>query len=189
MTVQAAVKNVHARKLAVMQKCSAITPDKVHAHHGFPYISVQAISNHLRQFAVEEGLDIIASVGDLMTMIELVNVDQPDDRIVAHFPLVEDDKAWAYSIKFALIRLFLIGDGEEGDEAEMATRSGATNGSARRATPAPGPSGAAPARQAPPVTTASRRPDAPRVGPGTLPGARRPAPVDDDIPPPSDEDR
>ena len=132
--------NVHQRKLAVMRRCHALVPDKMHPAHHFPYISIQRLSNELRQFAIDEGLDIVASVDAEQMIIQLVNVDQPEQIIISRWPMVEADKAWAYSFKWALMRLFLIGDGEEGDEAEMAQRSRASTG--RRAA---GEGGAAPA--------------------------------------------
>lgn len=123
-------RNVHQRKLAVMKRCAVITPDSKYNGQTkdgrpirFEYLSVQAISNHVRGFCVEEGLDLVPSISDNLVVLELVNADQPDDKIVATWPIVPNDKAWAYSLKYALIRTFLIGDGEEGDEAEMAGHS------------------------------------------------------------------
>ncbi len=137
-------RNVHQRKLAVMRRLDGLGPDKVYdgvskktgARVRFPYISIQAVSNGLRKAAVEEGLDILVqpqpSAGTIT--IELVNVDDPEDRIVSEWPLVPEDRAWAYSAKYALVRLFLIGDAEEGDEAELAEGSA---GMVAQATPAP----------------------------------------------------
>lgn len=118
-------KNVHQRKLAVMAKCSAIVPDKIHPHHKFQYVSVQTVSNHLRKFAVEEGLDITVApneAGDAI-VVELTNADEPEQTITRSWPMVDGDKAWSYTSKYALIRMFLIGDGEEADEADMANAS------------------------------------------------------------------
>ena len=120
--------NVYVRKQAVMRKCDAMKPDSQYGQEGgkvhFPYLSVQYISNQLRKFGCEEGLDITCSVSGESVVVVLTNVDDPKDQITAMWPLVPNDKAWAYSMKYALIRTFLIGDGEEGDEAENATASG-----------------------------------------------------------------
>lgn len=143
------MRNVYQRKLAVMAKCDAIKPDAEHAGFHFTYNSVQHISNKLRQFAVEEGLDITTSAPDGHIRVVLTNSDDPADQIIADWPLVPQDKAWAYSSKYALVRIFLIGDGTEGDEAENAERSG--NGRAHVPAPvAPRPQTAVapyPARQ------------------------------------------
>jgi hypothetical protein len=120
------LRNVYQRKLAVMAKCGEIKPDATHAGFGFTYNSVQHISNKLRQFAVEEGLDITTSAPDGHILVVLTNADEPTDQIRAEWPLVPNDKAWAYSSKYALIRTFLIGDDTEGDEAENAAASGTT---------------------------------------------------------------
>lgn len=141
-------RNVHQRKLGVMKRCAAITPDSKYNGQTkdgrpirFEYLSVQAISNHVRSFCVEEGLDIVPSISsDNLVVLELVNADDPEDKIVATWPLVPNDKAWAYSVKYALIRTFLIGDGEEGDEAEMADRSAQPVARNGQATPTPKPS-------------------------------------------------
>jgi hypothetical protein len=114
------------RKLAVMAKCSAITPDKKHPAHGFDYVSIQNVSNHLRRVLVEEGLDVSEDVIDGEVLIHLTNADNPDDHITSRWPVVAGDKGFAFSVKFPLMRLFLVGDGEENDEAEMADRSAAT---------------------------------------------------------------
>jgi len=139
----AELRNVHQRKLAVMRHLSGLGPDKVYdgvskrtgTRVRFPYISIQAVSNALRQAAVEEGLDVLVQpqpqAGSIL--VELVNADDPKDRIVSEWPLVPDDRAWAYSTKYALVRLFLIGDAEEGDEAELADSSSRTLRSAQAA--------------------------------------------------------
>ena len=142
-------RNVYARKLAVMAKCGEITPDKKHPAHGFMYVSIQTLSNHLRKFCVEEGLDITSSEADGRLVFTLTNVDDPSDNIISIWPVVAGDKGYAYSHKYPLMRLFLVGDGEENDEAEMATKSGAAaTQSARTAV--------APAKQSIPAITAVR---------------------------------
>jgi hypothetical protein len=125
-----------------MAKCSAISPDKTHPAHGFKYVSIQTISDHLRTYCAEEGLDINLDVVEGEVILQLVNIDRPEDRIVSRWPVVPGDKGFAYSVKFPLIRTFLIGDGEENDEAVMATNS-ATASQAPR--PASNGNGAAPA--------------------------------------------
>lgn len=113
-------RNVHQRKLAVMARCGAIVPDKTHALK-FDYLSIQTVSNHLREFCVEEGLDVQASIGEDLEL-SLINADDPRDRSVTHWPIVANDKGFAYTVKFPLVRLFLIGDGDENDEADMANQ-------------------------------------------------------------------
>lgn len=119
-------RNVWQRKLAVMKRCGAIAPDKRHPHHGFDYVSIQTLENHLREFLVAEGLDVTATVEDGSVAIWLTNVDEPTDQIVSRWPIVADDKGWAYSVKYPLMRLFHVGDGDEGDEKEMADKSART---------------------------------------------------------------
>lgn len=131
-------RNVYQRKLAVMARCGEISPDATHAGFGFKYNSIQHVSNKLRTFAVEEGLDITTSVPDDHVLVVLTNVDVPSEQIEARWPLVPNDKAWAYSSKYALIRTFLIGDDTEGDEADNATSSGQARPAAQTA-PAPRP--------------------------------------------------
>jgi hypothetical protein len=185
---------VYQRKLAVMARCSAIVPDKQHGQ-GFPYISVQAISNHLREFLVEEGLDVTPSLSENhdALRVTLTNADDPKQQIVSDWPLVDKDKAWAYTFKWALIRIFAIGDGEEGDEAELANNSGrraqrqadAREASAPAAPPRPrlvagGADVAAQARAAQPPRPTPTGPRTPTVGPRQTP--RPPAePVQDDL--------
>lgn len=129
-------RNVHQRKLAVMAKCDAITLDADYngqTRDGRPirfrYVSIQSVSNHLRHFCAEEGIDvnISASSDGTALVLELVNADTPSEKIVSTWPIVAGDKAWAYTTKYALVRTFLIGDGEENDEADMAARSGETS--------------------------------------------------------------
>ena len=119
-------RNVWQRKLAVMKRCSAIVPDKRHPHHGFEYVSIQALENHLREFLVAEGLDVTATLEDGSLVLILTNVDQPTDQIVSRWPIVAEDKGWAYTVKYPLMRTFHVGDGDEGDEKEMADRSART---------------------------------------------------------------
>jgi hypothetical protein len=107
-------RNVYQRKRAVMERCGAIKLDKKHPHHKFEYVSIQNLSNSLRAFMVEAGLECVPSVQDGYLTIELVNVDKPEERIISSWPLAPDDKGFAYSIKYPLMRLFLVGDGEEG---------------------------------------------------------------------------
>jgi len=127
-------RNVYQRKLAVMKRCDEIVPDKVHPHHKFEYNSIQQISNRLRQYAVEEGLDIAVDFPPehegyarvTLTCSEMEGVGGVyTSRSVHFYPIAPDDKGLAYSTKYPLIRLFLIGDGEENDEAEMANKSSA----------------------------------------------------------------
>jgi hypothetical protein len=125
-------RNVYERKLAVMARCKDIVPDKVHPHHKFQYNSIQQISNRLREYAVAEQLDISVDFPpehDGYVRVRLscsggASANGPETA-VAYYPVTPDDKGLAYSTKYALIRLFLIGDGEENDEAEMADRSSA----------------------------------------------------------------
>jgi hypothetical protein len=160
-------RNVYQRKLAIMRRCQAIAPDSQYdatskatgARVQFPYLSVQYISNELRQFCCEEGLDCTVSVVSDQVVIELTNVDEPKDRITATWPLVPNDKAWAYSVKYALIRTFLIGDGTEGDEAENAERSGNHRATSSGA-------GASPSVSAPTPSTA-RQAASPAYGKGS----------------------
>lgn len=130
------LRNVYKRKLAVMAKCDGIKPDAQYGQEGgkvhFPYLSVQYISNQIRKFAVEEGLDVTCSVAGDLVIVVMTNVDDPKEQITATWPLVPQDKAWAYSTKYALIRTFLIGDGEEGDEAENAKASGQPRAATQR---------------------------------------------------------
>lgn len=116
-------RNVYQRKLAVMAKCREVKPDKKHSI-GFEYVSIQNLSNHLRKFLVEEGLDVEFGFVEGMLNVVLVNVDRPEDKIASSWPIVENDKGYAYTTKFPLIRMFQIGDGEEGDEADLAQKSG-----------------------------------------------------------------
>lgn len=123
-------RNVHQRKLAVMAKCAAIVPDGFHQHHKFKFLSIQMVSNHLRAFCAEEGLDVTPGFDPQYpgyVRIDFVNADDPADAFVAWYPEVPQDKGFAYSTKYPLVRAFLIGDGEEDDEAEMATRSAAAS--------------------------------------------------------------
>ena len=146
-------RNVYQRKLAVMAKCDVIAPDSKYdavskqsgARIQFPYLSVQYISNQLRRFAVEEGLDITASVAGELVIVVLTNVDVPSEQITATWPLVPNDKAWAYSTKYALIRTFLIGDGTEGDEAENAANSGQSSPATHQTQPSVARQGTVPA--------------------------------------------
>lgn len=119
----AAVKNAVQRKLAVMKRCDAIKPDKTHPAHKYEYNSIQNISNHLRTFLAEEGLDCQPSIEGGEMVVTLVNADNPEDRIVSRWPIVDGDRGWAYTTKYPLVRIFLIGDGEENDETDMANNS------------------------------------------------------------------
>lgn len=114
-------RNVHQRKLAVMKRCGAIVPDKDHALK-FRYVSIQALSNHLREFCVEAGLGIDVRIVDNEVIVRLTNVDEPTDVIESTWPVMAADKGFAYSVKYPLMRTFLIGDGEENDEASMANQ-------------------------------------------------------------------
>ena len=142
-------RNVYHRKLAVMARCKDIKPDKVHPHHKFEFISIQSVSNHLRAFCVEEGLDITPSIEAGELVLTLTNVDKPDEQIVSRWPVVEGDKGYAYTVKYPEVRVFLIGDGEENDEAEMANKSGhAATTQAQRGTSTGAVPSSAPARAA-----------------------------------------
>jgi hypothetical protein len=146
-TAKAGAPNVYQRKLAVMKRCGGIEPDKVHFQK-FDYISIQHLSNSLREYLIAEGLDVTTGIVDGEVLVTLTNVDNPHDQIVSSWPVIEADKGWAYSVKYPLIRLFLVGDGEENDEAEMATKSGETATKTREgrgAPPSNPPSTAAPA--------------------------------------------
>lgn len=120
-------RTVFERKLAVMKRCSEIAPDKKHPKFGFYYNSIQQVSNKLREYAVAEGLDISVDFPPEhpgYTRVTLTCSDSSDE-MEKFYPIAPDDKGLAYSTKYPLIRLFLIGDGEENDEAEMAARSSA----------------------------------------------------------------
>jgi hypothetical protein len=118
VTAEAPTKNVYQRKLAVMAKCDDIKLDKVHPHHGFRYISIQNIEERLRKLCVEEGLDITATCFTTTNHITIVltNVDDPKDQIESTWPLADDDKGFAYSVKYPLLRIFHVGDEEEARE-------------------------------------------------------------------------
>jgi hypothetical protein len=152
--VQAAApsRNIHQRRLAVMARCKAIVPDREHFQK-FRYVSIQALENRLREFIVAEGLDVVTSF-DLdhpgFVQVDQVNADDPDDTLRTYWPVVDGDKGWAYTVKYPLMRLFHIGDGEEGDEAEMAKKSGQT--ASRSAQGRSSPPNAPPGRSAAPAT-------------------------------------
>lgn len=150
------VPNAHQRKLAVMRRLDALAPDKFHPHHRFSYISIQALSAAVRRACVEEGLDVVFSVTDGAVVIELVNADAPSDRIVTTWPTVDGDRGWAYGIKFPLMRLFLVGDDDEADEAEMAAASGRAATRAASSSPV----GASVPSSVPPARTTGGRPTA-----------------------------
>lgn len=117
--------NVYQRKLRVMAALD-IKPDKRHSL-GFEYVSIQHLSNQLRTLCAKEGLDVEITFPDNdpgYIDIYLVNVDVPSDTIYTRWPVIEGDKGWAYTVKYPLVRLFLVGDPEENDEAEMAEKSG-----------------------------------------------------------------
>jgi hypothetical protein len=157
-------EGLHNRKLRVMARCSEIAPDKTHPAHKFQYVSIQNLSNHLRRFCAEEGLDIVTSITDGTVVVELINADKPDEKSVSTWPVVAGDKGFAFSIKFPLMRLFLIGDGEENDEAELASASG-------RAAVRPLP----PARATPPANAPAApmvRPNAPTPATAVADSAR-----------------
>jgi hypothetical protein len=133
-------RNVYQRKLAVMAKCETLRMRGKHDHYGFSYHTVQDLSNHLRKILVEEGLDVefdFAEVDGFVTVV-LINASdpRPEEKIISRWPIVENDKGYAYTTKFPLIRMFLIGDSEEGDEAKLAEESGkATNRLRKNSTP------------------------------------------------------
>ena len=130
-------RNVYQRKLAVMGRCKEISPDKTHPHHHFEYVSIQNVENHLREFCIAEGLDVTPSVENGDVVVTLTNVEKPDEQIVTRWPVVEGDKGWAYSVKYPLMRIFHVGDGEENDEKEMADKSARTTQRSRQEPPAP----------------------------------------------------
>lgn len=127
-------RNVYQRKAAVTAKVGTMVTDKVHPAHKFPYMSIQNVSNHVRQFCLDEGLDPNISIAGDVLVLELVNVDNPDERITSTWPLVPQDKAWSYTTKYALVRTFLIGDSEENDEATMADGHAAQSATTASAT-------------------------------------------------------
>lgn len=141
-------RNAHQRKLAVMKRCAGIKPDKKHPAHHYDYVSIQNLSNLLRDYCAEEGLDPNAGFDreSGMFVLDLVNADDPSDHIPSYWPVIEGDKGWAFTTKFPLIRTFLVGDGEEADESEMAERSAHTatkaaqRSNGHRAEPTPSPS-------------------------------------------------
>jgi hypothetical protein len=137
-------RNVYQRKLAVMERCGNIEKDDYNGYSAktgkevhFKYIGVQTLSNYLRKALVEEGLDVEFSFEEGQLLVSLVNVDEPSDRIVTRWPIVDQDKGYAYSTKYPLIRLFQVGDNEEGDEAELAERSGKAASALKKDAPAP----------------------------------------------------
>lgn len=132
-------RNCYQRKAAVMRKCGAIQPDKTHPAHNFKYISIQAISNHLRQYCTEEGLDVNFDVIEGEVILHLVNVDNPDDRITSRWPVIQGDKAFASTVKFPLMRTFLVGDGEEDATATSSNGSGDSHAAPASSTPARAP--------------------------------------------------
>ena len=146
-TVEAAfatvnTKNVYQRKAAVMAKCKAITLDKTHPHHGFQYTSIGNLENHLREWMVEEGLDITPTCDpERPGFIDfpLVNVDKPDEVIHSWWPIVEDDKGWAYTVKYPQMRVFHIGDGEEDRETRPQHTQPAARPMGRSSVTAPAP--------------------------------------------------
>jgi hypothetical protein len=168
------VRNVYQRKQAVVRRCAAIVPDKKHPAHHYMYNSIQNVSNHLRAIGAEEGLDIQPSFNHELPgwlFLTFTNVDKPSEQIVSEWPVVDGDKGFAYTTKFPLIRSFLIGDGEENDESEMADRSGQQT----RTPPAPParqPAARRPAQAQPPPSNGELDPDekvCPKCGkPGSL---------------------
>jgi hypothetical protein len=113
------MRNVYQRKLAVMAKCKGLKLDKTHPHHGFQYISIQNLEEHLREWMIEEGLDITPTCDPTrpgFMNFPLVNVDDPTDTIDSWWPIAEDDKGWAYTVKYPQMRIFHVGDEEEAKE-------------------------------------------------------------------------
>lgn len=113
--------------------------------------------------------------------VSLVNVDDPSDRVVTRWPTAQGDKAWAYSTKYPLVRVFLIGDGAENDEATMADASARQADDLRQAqyrqqAAARQATQPRPAASAPAATTSSAARPAPTGGAPTvgLPGATPP---------------
>ncbi len=153
----AATRNVHQRRLAVMARCKAVVPDKEHFQK-FWYISIQALENHLREFLVAEGLDVWASFDPATPGFVTVTMAcaETGECLPTYWPVVEGDKGWAYSVKYPLMRLFHVGDGEEGDEAEMAERSAHAADRQRSSSPSQPQRGAA--GGTPPAAPAVARP-------------------------------
>ncbi|MGH7722079.1 MAG: hypothetical protein ACRENL_04480 [Candidatus Dormibacteria bacterium] len=140
-------RTVHERKLAVMAKCGAISRDASYVVQGrkVEYVSITHLCDSLRRFCVEEGLDVISSIHDGEVTVTLVNAAAPEQTIVSTWPVVAQDRGWSYSIKYPLIRLFLVGDGEEDDASGAQHSAAAASGQRPQpvvpSTPAPGPNG------------------------------------------------
>lgn len=136
--------NIHERKLAVMARVGEIHHDKTHPHHNYTYNSIDNISNAIRALFVEFGIGYEPSCSDGVMTVRLVNVDRPDDTSTTTWPVVDDDKGFAYSTKFPLVRTFLVADSAEddpaksgeADESHMAANS-AHAGATTRPAPAP----------------------------------------------------
>lgn len=124
--------NIHERKLAVMARVGEIHHDKTHPAHKYTYNSIDNISNAIRALFIEYGIAYEPSCSDGQMIVKLVNVDTPTDTSTTTWPLVPDDKGFAYSTKFPLVRTFLIADSAdddpdksgEADESQMASNSG-----------------------------------------------------------------
>lgn len=121
--------NVYQRKVAVMQKCATVKPDSEYADRTgkvlYKYMGITEVSDGVRPLLVEAGLDVEVDFGPMpgFARCSYVNVDDPQDRIDTHWPIVEGDKLFALTTKQWLIRSLLLGDGEEGDVNEMAKKS------------------------------------------------------------------
>ncbi len=119
--------NVHQRRALARNLCGRVAADMEHGK-GFKYVSIGHLSNELRPVLAEAGLDYSISVDtERATMtFDWFCVDNPSDTCSDSFPLLPEgaDKAWAYQVKWSLIRIFMVSDATEPDEADAAESSG-----------------------------------------------------------------
>jgi len=106
------------RWLAVLDRIGDLEPDKTHPHHKFRYVSIQKLSSALRKACIAEGVFYWPSVRGDQFIVRIENADDERQVRTSAWPVFEDDKGFAYTVKYPLARVTLMGD-EADDQSEQ----------------------------------------------------------------------
>ena len=112
------IPNIYQRKVALMQELGEVGRGGKNPHLKNEYIRYQDLMDALRPLTAKHGIDVICEIADgPIGYVTLTNVDDPADQIVQRWAPTDlpKDQGGSYLIKYALMKLFLIGDGEDPD--------------------------------------------------------------------------
>lgn len=117
-----ALGNIYRRKVALMQELGSLRPEKHNDHLNNDYIGYQQVMDTLRPLTRKYGIDVTPEIHPgPFAIITYTNIDDPADKIVQTFAPIDlpKDQAGSYLVKYALMKFFLIGEGDDDPDARL----------------------------------------------------------------------